>query len=79
MKKFLVRLSDEERFWSDGNGFVSKETGLELTEFSLEMAKKFAVEWGVECHRPFYICDINGVYLEEYSTEVEREIIRRLD
>ena len=26
-----LRLSDEDRFWSDGNGFVSKETGLELT------------------------------------------------
>ena len=56
MKKFLVRLSDEERFWSDGNGFVSKETGLELTEFSLEMAKKFAVEWGVEWRFCSRIC-----------------------
>ena len=79
-EKYLVRLSDEDRFWSDeGSGFVSKEAGLELTEFSLEMAKKFAIEWGLECHRPFYICDSFGNYIEKYSTEVENEIIRRLD
>lgn len=80
MKKYLIKLSDEDRYWSDeSNSFVSKETGLELTGFELKIAKKLAIEWGIECHRPFYICDESGNYIEEYSTEVEREILKSLN
>ena len=72
---YLVKLSDEDRYWSeDAKAFVSLDDPLKPTVMDLDWAEKFALEFGIESRSIYKICNSKGRVLKKYSEKVETDI-----